>query len=154
MWNARSSKPARGGGCAVRRMWCARLFERRVWGGFKPFPSFRFVSSEVETPIGSARPHGVSTSLDTNGIDRAACPLPIAFCRPQVRISRRDPPTRDTKARHRPRHIVEERRLGAREPRLTALPGKPVVERGAAQRIEMRGDLVQDRKSTRLNSSH
>src|SRR3546814_2159098 len=26
-----------------------------------------FASSEVEMPIGGARPHGVSTSLDTNG---------------------------------------------------------------------------------------
>src|SRR3546814_11357695 len=30
----------------------------------RPIP---FVSSEVETPIGGARPHGVSTSLDTDG---------------------------------------------------------------------------------------
>src|SRR3546814_13742681 len=29
----------------------------------------------------SARPHGVSTSLDTNGIDNAACPLPAETCR-------------------------------------------------------------------------
>jgi len=26
-----------------------------------------FVSSEVETPNGGARPHGISTSLDANG---------------------------------------------------------------------------------------
>jgi len=31
-----------------------------------PFP-FPFASSEVEMPIVSARPRGVSTSLDTNG---------------------------------------------------------------------------------------
>jgi len=30
-----------------------------------------FASSEVEMPIGSARPHGVSTSLDTNGNGKA-----------------------------------------------------------------------------------
>src|SRR3546814_919203 len=31
-----------------------------------------FASSEVEMPIGGARPHGVSTSLDTNGDGKAA----------------------------------------------------------------------------------
>src|SRR3546814_11395541 len=32
------------------------------------------VSSEVETPIGSARPHGISTSLDANGIEGKYAP--------------------------------------------------------------------------------
>ena len=31
------------------------------------FPVASFVSSEVETPIGGAQPHGISTSLDANG---------------------------------------------------------------------------------------
>src|SRR3546814_17063030 len=31
-----------------------------------------FASSEVEMPIGGARPHGVLTSLDTNGAGKAA----------------------------------------------------------------------------------
>src|SRR3546814_7424795 len=31
---------------------------------------YPFVSSEVETPLGGARPHGISTSLDANGKGR------------------------------------------------------------------------------------
>ncbi|PQM26085.1 hypothetical protein CVO77_13405 [Sphingopyxis lindanitolerans] len=40
----------------------------------KPTSLPPFVSSEVETPIGRACLHGVSTSLDTNGI-KGAIPL-------------------------------------------------------------------------------
>src|SRR3546814_11395846 len=57
------SPPSRGHS-VVPLIWSPKPESLQSLKHSRPIP---FVSSEVETPIGGARPHGVSTSLDTDG---------------------------------------------------------------------------------------